>query len=101
MITVAEVQVAPDFADATFRISVFPAEKQELTLHGLRSATAYIRKHAGELVDSRKLPRFHFELDVRTKKQAGVIGALLKVQEERESGSAAKPGESGSEETVP
>lgn len=83
MITVTEVRVSEDFADATILISVLPADRQELTLHGIRSATMHIRREAGKNVDSRKLPRFHFDLDSRTKKQAAVIEALLKVQDER------------------
>jgi len=86
MITVTEVRVSEDFADATILISVLPAERQDLTLHGIRSATMHIRREAGKNVDSRKLPRFHFDLDSRTKKQAAVIDALLKVQDDRERG---------------
>jgi len=95
MITVTEVRVSEDFADATILISVLPAERQDLTLHGIRSATMHIRREAGKNVDSRKLPRFHFDLDSRTKKQAAVIDALLKVQGDRERagfGSADQPG---------
>ncbi|MBX3378717.1 MAG: 30S ribosome-binding factor RbfA [Phycisphaeraceae bacterium] len=100
MITVTEVRVAEDFADATILISVLPAERQELTLHGIRSATMHIRREAGKNVDSRKLPRFHFDLDSRTKKQAAVIDALLKVQHDRESpgfGSSEHPARSSEE----
>ncbi|MBL8874332.1 MAG: 30S ribosome-binding factor RbfA [Phycisphaerae bacterium] len=89
MITITEVRVAEDFADATILISVLPADRQELTLHGIRSATMHIRREAGKQVDSRKLPRFHFDLDSRTKKQAAVIDALLKVQQDREQNPAA------------
>lgn len=84
MITVTEVRVSEDFADATILISVLPADRQELTLHGIRSATMHIRREAGKNVDSRKLPRFHFDLDSSTKKQAAVIEALLKVQDDRD-----------------
>ena len=43
MITVTSVRVAEDFADATILISVLPADRQDLSLHGIRSAAAYIR----------------------------------------------------------
>lgn len=85
MITVTSVRVAEDFADATILISVLPADRQELSLHGIRSAAAHIRREAGKKIESRKLPRFHFDLDTSTKKQAAVIDALLKVQNDRES----------------
>lgn len=94
MITVTEVRVAEDLADATILISVLPAERQELTLHGIRSATMHIRREAGKKVDSRKLPRFHFDLDSRTKKQAAVIDALLKVKQESESSGGLAPSSS-------
>lgn len=85
MITVTSVRVAEDFADATILISVLPADRQDLSLHGIRSAAAYIRREAGKHIESRKLPRFHFDLDTSTKKQAAVIDALLKVRSDRES----------------
>lgn len=84
MITVTEVRVSEDFADATILVSVLPAERQELTLHGIQSAATHIRRQAGDEIRSRKLPRFHFDADSRTKKQAGVMQAILKVQEDRE-----------------
>lgn len=84
MITVTEVKVSEDFADATIYVSVLPADRQELTLHGIRSAATHIRRQAGDQVRSRKLPRFYFDCDNRPKKQAGVMQAILKAQEERE-----------------
>ncbi len=83
MITVTEVRVSEDFADATVIVSVLPADRQELTLHGIRSAGLHIRRQAGDKIRSRKLPRLHFDLDLKTKKQAEVMGALMKIREER------------------
>ncbi|MBX3389374.1 MAG: 30S ribosome-binding factor RbfA [Phycisphaeraceae bacterium] len=101
MITVTGVRVAEDFADATFLVSVLPAEKQDLTLHGIRSATTHIRREAGKKIESRRLPRFHFDVDTSTKKQAAVIEALLKVQNDRESRglSGADPGGSPAQDS--
>lgn len=84
LITVTEVRVSEDLADATIMVSVLPAEKQELAMHGIRAAAAHIRREAGDSVRSRKLPRFHFDCDSRPKKQAGVMQAILKAQEDRE-----------------
>ena len=84
MVTVTEVRVSEDMADATIMVSVLPAERQDLTLHGIRAAGAYIRKQAGQNVRTRKLPRFHFDVDTSSKKQAEVMAALRKVREDQE-----------------
>ncbi|HEX8876095.1 MAG TPA: 30S ribosome-binding factor RbfA [Phycisphaerales bacterium] len=84
LVTVTEVRVSEDMADATIMISVLPAEKQELSLHGIRAAASHIRNQAGKNVRTRKLPRFHFDADNRSKKQAEVMAALRKVREDQE-----------------
>lgn len=76
MITVTSVTVSPDLRDATVNVSVFPAEHQKLTMHGLTSAARHIRREAGELVAMRQLPTLHFKLDTSLKRQAAVIEAL-------------------------
>jgi ribosome-binding factor A len=50
VITVTRVKVSPDLKDAIIYVTVIPADDESLTLHGLRSAGAYIRRQAGELV---------------------------------------------------
>lgn len=84
LITVTGVRVTPDLQEAFINVSVLPAERQELVLHALKDASTYIRREVGELVDARKLPKFNFRLDTSLKKQAGILGALNKVVEERE-----------------
>lgn len=84
LVTVTEVRVSEDMADATIMISVLPAEKQDLSLHGIRAAASHIRNQAGKNVRTRKLPRFHFDADNRSKKQAEVMAALRKVREDQE-----------------
>lgn len=90
LITVTSVNVSPDLATAVISVSVLPEEKQDLTLHGLRAASTFIRREAGEIIDSRKLPEFVFKLDKALKKQAEVLGALalLALEEKREIGGA-------------
>jgi ribosome-binding factor A len=84
LVTVTEVHVSADLADATILVSFLPAEKADLGLHGIRAAGSYIRNQAGKNVRSRKLPRFHFDADDRSRKQAEVMQALIKVREENE-----------------
>lgn len=83
LITVTAVRVSEDKREATVMVSVYPADRQELTMHGLRAAVPHIRHELGELVDMRNTPNLSFKLDSSLKKQATVIDALSKVAEER------------------
>jgi ribosome-binding factor A len=93
LITVTGVKVTEDLRDATVSVSVLPAEKQELTLHGLQGAAAYIRREVGERMDARRIPTLNFRLETGLKKEAGVIRALAQAAAEREK---ANPGGVGS-----
>lgn len=88
LITITSVKVSKDLRDATILFSVLPEDRQDLTLHGLRNAERHIRRQAGELIDIRQLPAFHFKLDASPKKQAAVLESLERVREEHNSPSA-------------
>jgi ribosome-binding factor A len=86
LISVTKVQVSGDLADATVSVSVMPAERAELTLHGLRHAARYIRTEVGRSVRMRRVPRLSFKLDASLKKEAQVIAAIneaLRADEQR------------------
>jgi ribosome-binding factor A len=91
LITITNVRVLPDLSQAFIGVSVLPESKQELTLHGLSAAATYIRREAGELVNTRTLPQFVFRLDTSLKKEAAIIRELDKVRAERESRGEAAP----------
>lgn len=81
LITVTEVRVSDDLREAVVMVSVLPAERQELVLHGLRHAAPYIRREIGEAIRSRQLPTLIFKLDESLKKQAAVIRAIARATE--------------------
>lgn len=83
MITVTGVRLSDDLKSATFTVSVLPEDKQDLTMHGLRSAGPHIRRGAGALIRSRQLPEFHFKLDATFKKQSGVLESIAKAAAEK------------------
>ena len=91
LITVTEIDLAPDLASASVLISVLPEDHEELTLHGLRAAASHIRHEVGERLDMRRVPTFTFKLDRTLKKQVGVIQALARVAAEREARQPATP----------
>lgn len=76
VITVTRVKVSPDLKDAIIYVTVIPADVESLTLHGLRSAGAYIRRQAGELVAIHRLPQFEFRIDEQIKREANVLAAI-------------------------
>ena len=76
LISVTRVEVAPDLADAQVHISVLPAERSELALHGLRDAAGFVQREIGAAVTARRMPRLHFRLDDSLKRQAALDAAL-------------------------
>ena len=63
-VTVTFVEVAGDMRTAKVHVSIMGDEKkQELTLHGLRSAAGYLQQQIGDRIDTRYIPRLQFVLD--------------------------------------
>jgi ribosome-binding factor A len=85
MITVTGVRLSEDLKSATITVSVLPAEKQDLTLHGLRSAGPHIRRTVGTLIRSRQIPELTFKLDPTLKTQAGVLESIARATAEQRS----------------
>ncbi len=83
LITVTGVKVTQDGREAFVGISVYPAEKSQLTIHGLQNAAAFIRREVGDMIRIRTMPQLTFQLDESLKKQAEVIAALEKVKAEQ------------------
>lgn len=84
MISVTSVDVSPDLRNAIVQVSVFPEEKQDLTMHALRHAAGHIRHEVGELMSIRRVPELEFRVDLSLKKQAEVLGAISKAVSQRE-----------------
>jgi ribosome-binding factor A len=84
LMTVLAVELSPDGHHAAVRVSVLPESHESKCIGALKHASAYIRREAGELVDMRALPQLDFVLDRSLKKQAGVIGVLGKLAQDRE-----------------
>jgi ribosome-binding factor A len=82
LLTVTEVKVTQDLKRAVVRVSVLPADKATLSLHGLSSAASYIRREVGELVRVRSMPELVFERDDTLKKQASVLSAIDRARDD-------------------
>lgn len=76
MVSVTRVSLSPDRADARIWVSVLPEQHAELSVRGLQSAAAKLRKELGEKLRMRRLPRLHFLLDDSLKREARVLRAI-------------------------
>ena len=80
LITVTQVNLSPDFAQATLFVSILPSEYESLTFHGLSHATSHIRYQLSRAVSMRKVPRIEFRLDKSIKKQNEVLAAITRAR---------------------
>jgi len=76
MVSILEVRVSPDFADATAFVSVLPAERGPLTLAALEHARGHLAAHLRKATRLRRVPRLQFRLDDRLKKAASLETAI-------------------------
>jgi ribosome-binding factor A len=84
LITVSRVELSPDFADATVHVTVMPADRADLTFHGLKSATSHIRSQVARKADFRRVPHLHFRMDVVRKRESDVLSAIARATAEDE-----------------
>jgi len=78
LISVTKIDLSPDMANALVFVSIFPEDRQELSMHALRHAAKHIRHEASELIEIRRMPHLEFRLDMSLKHQAQVYQALAK-----------------------
>jgi ribosome-binding factor A len=76
LISVTKIDLSPDMASAMVFVSIYPEDRQELSMHALRHAARHIRHQAAELIALRRMPELQFRLDVSLKHQARVYQAL-------------------------
>lgn len=63
-VTVTYVEVSGDMRYAKVHVSIMAdEEKQNLCLHGLRSASGFLQQKVATRIDTRYTPRLRFELD--------------------------------------
>lgn len=106
-VTVTGVEVAPDMRSAVVKVSVMGDEsKQQLALHGLRSAAGFLQAKITERIDTRYTPRLSFELDLGVKRSIAIAKTLREVlpappppEDESADASDAEPQEAESDAT--
>jgi len=76
MVSILEVRVSPDLAEATVFVSVLPAERGPLTVAALVHARGHLATHLLKATRLRRVPRLEFRLDDRLKKAASLESAI-------------------------
>ena len=76
MVSITEVVLTPDLAEARVRVSVLPEDRASLTLSGLRAAAGFLRRRVMDETRIGRVPRIGFELDDRLKRQAALDSVL-------------------------
>jgi ribosome-binding factor A len=82
LISITEVVLTPDLADARVHVSVLPEDRASLTLSGLRAAAGFLRRRVMEGTRIGRVPRIGFELDERLKRQAA-LDTILRAEQPR------------------
>jgi ribosome-binding factor A len=91
LITITKTRVQADLKRAELFVSILPADRQNLTMHGLHSAEKHIRRQVGDLVRTRSIPELVFVLDSTLKKEAAVLEDLKKIKDEQGARELAAP----------
>lgn len=85
-VTVTYVEVSADLREAKVHVSIMGDQKrQELCLHGLKSAAGFLQSKISDRIDTRYTPRLRFELDMGVKNSitiSKVLDEVLPSQEE-------------------
>tara|TARA_X000000368_G_C22422603_1_gene446751 strand:- start:64 stop:441 length:378 start_codon:yes stop_codon:yes gene_type:complete len=84
LITITRVEVSEDLANATLFCTVTPHKHEELSLHGLRSASRWVRRQVADKVRFRRMPQFSFKLDEQLIKQQEVLASIAEARREDE-----------------
>ena len=76
MVSVTEVDLAPDLRSAVVRVSVLPDKYGPRVLHALGSARGLLRKQIRSETSLRRIPELEFRLDDSIKRDAALAEAI-------------------------
>ena len=84
LITITRVDVSGDLANATLYCTVTPHEHEELSLHGLKSASKWVRRQVSDKVRFRRMPQYIFRIDEQLARQQQVLASIAEARQEDE-----------------
>jgi ribosome-binding factor A len=84
LITVTRVEVSADLGNATIFCTVTPHLHEDLSMHGLKSASRWVRRKVSDKVRFRRMPQFTFKLDEQLIRQQEVLASIAEARQEDE-----------------
>ena len=82
-VSVTGVEVSPDLENASIYVSILGDEKKKVdALHGLYSATSFIRGELGRRIELRLVPKLRFYRDDSLERGSRVLGLINKLENE-------------------
>lgn len=90
IITVTRVQIGDDLREAYVFVTVTPAEHEDLTMHGLRSAERHIRHAISDNLSLKQTPQLRFRIDKAFKAESELHSVLNKALRELDEGQQAQ-----------
>lgn len=84
LITVTRIEVSGDLANATVFCTVTPHKHEDLAMHGLKSASNWVRRQVADKVRFRRMPHFTFKVDEQIHRQQEVLACIAEAKREDE-----------------
>ena len=84
LVTVTRIEVTSDLASATVFCTVTPHVYEDISIHGVQSASTWIRRQVSEKVKFRRMPQFTFKLDEQLQRQQEVLASIAEARREDE-----------------
>ena len=86
-ISVTKVKVTPDYKNASIYVSIFADEnKKNEAMQGLYSATGFIQRELGNLLEMRTTPKIQFVRDDSLEEGSRVINLINRLENEKSTG---------------
>lgn len=84
LVTITRVEVTADLVDATVYCSITPNEHEELSMHGLKAASKWVRRKAADRIRIRRMPKLQFRADKKTRREQEVMASIEQARMEDE-----------------
>ena len=82
-VSITGVDVSPDLENANIYVSILGSEKQKKdSMHGLLSATGFIRGELGSFLDTRTIPRIEFVRDDSIERGSRILSLMSKLEKD-------------------
>ena len=83
-ISLTQVDLSPDLENAKIFVSILGDEqKKNETMHGLASATRFIRGKLGDVLEMRDVPKLSFELDTSLERGSKILNIMSKLEKDK------------------